>query len=198
MSEPGLSNGAPEAAPEVSPEARRRHTWHLISISASGFGVLTLLALFDEQRAGTLSARHLGHQVAIHAIAMTVVALGLIALRQTGVRWLQPGPETSLDRKQRRAAARALRPGGVVAPEHRANTVALAHYLRRRRRWAPWFLAGAGLINSYVYLTDVTDVPAERWFYGVCAVTGLAMAGYYLFALRKASAIVQSSGEPGR
>lgn len=86
-------------------------------------------------------------------MAMIGVTLAMFGLRRAGVRWLQPSPAMGLDRVERRAAARAMLPGGAVAPEHRASTLAVARDVRRYP-WAPWFFLVVGLTNGYFFATD--------------------------------------------
>jgi hypothetical protein len=100
--------------------------------------------------------------------------------------WLQPPPEMALTGAQRRAASRALLPGGTVAPEHRATTAQVARHLRGYS-WAPLLFLTVGLLFGASFL--VADSPM-RWFGAVAAVIGFGFAVVYMNALRKARAIV--------
>jgi hypothetical protein len=162
--------------------ARRRHTWQLISTSVTVFLVLSVMAALEE---GRLDGGGLAVRLAVTAAALTVVTLVLFGLRRAGARWLQPAPAMGLDRAERRAIARALRPGGVVAPEHRASTVAVARDLTRYR-WAPWFFLAVGAVNG---LFAVTEPGGVRWVHAVGCVIGFLFTGYYVVALRRARAI---------
>lgn len=193
MSESSGPEGVPSPVPGgFTPRARRRHAWQLVGISATVLAVLTTIDLFEDERAGTLGAGRLGSEMLTNAVIMVAVVLGMLGLRRMGVRWLQPSPAMNLDREQRRAAARAMRPGGVVDPAHRDTTVAMAAYLRRYR-WAPWFFLVVGVINGWSF---ASETGAGRWFYGVCTLIGFGFAAYYVVALRKARIIVGSGGEP--
>jgi hypothetical protein len=100
--------------------------------------------------------------------------------------WLQPPPAMALTRAQRRAASRALLPGGTVAPGYRATTAQVARHLRGYR-WAPSLFLAVGLLCGASFL--VADSPV-RWFGAVAAVIGFGFAVVYVNALRKARAIV--------
>ena len=186
--------GAPSAVPGgLSSEVRRRHAWQLVGVSASVLAVLTTIDLFNDERAGTLGLGRLGGELATNAVIMLAVVLGMLGLRRVGVRWAQPSPAIGFDRQQRRAAARALRPGGEVDAAHRASIVAVARNLRRYR-WAPAFFLVVGLVNGYSY---ATETGAGRWFYGLCALIGFGFTAYYVVALRRARAILSSEPGPG-
>jgi hypothetical protein len=183
-------SGSPEGTHQL---ARRRHTRQLITSAVSVFVVLGVIALLEDHGDGPLDTGRFAVRLAVTAVVMILVTLAMLGLRRAGVRWLQPSPAMGLDRSERRAAAQALRPGGVVSPEHRASTVMVARDVRRYP-WAPWFFLLVGAVNCDAFTEQVGPV---RWIYGAGAVIGLFLGGYYIVALRKARAIESGALDSG-
>jgi hypothetical protein len=91
-----------------------------------------------------------------------------------------------LDKAQRRAASRALLPGGAVAPEHRLTTVQVARHLGAYG-WALWIFLTVGLANGALFLG--AESPTDR-LWAAAALIGFGLAAVHGCALRKARAIV--------
>jgi hypothetical protein len=166
--------------------ARRRYTRQMIVGAALAFVVTVISALL----ALPIDLTSMKTLVPVAAGTITVAFLLVLALRRAGVRWAQPSPLLGLERLQRRAAFRALRPGGAVNPAHRAATVLVARYYLQCRRWYPWIMLATSLLLGRAYLTEIGP---EHWFFGFAALLSLVTAGSSLVTLRKAAAIVRDS-----
>ncbi|HEY2205445.1 MAG TPA: hypothetical protein VGH99_13320 [Pseudonocardia sp.] len=177
----------PDPGTALDPVARRRHTRRLVLISASTYVLIAVLHIADQRRVtGHTDPTDLVVRLGITGAAMVLATLGMLELRRRGVSWLQPPPDLRMSTAERRAASRALRPGGTVTPEHRDSTLEVARYLGRYR-WAPWFFLALSGLSGWL---TVTEPSPDRWWYVLSTPLFLGMAGYYVYALRKARAIV--------